>query len=218
MELAAQTRTVFGKATKTLKKQGLIPAELYGHGVDNLHLSIPEKDFKKVFREAGENTVLSIVVGGLKHPALVHEVSHDYVSGAVTHVDFRQVRMDEKIKAHIPLEFVGEAPAVKTYSGILNKTISEIEVEALPADLPHRFTVDVSSLTELNQSIYVRDIASPKGVKILVDPGTAVASVTPPMKEEEVAPPVAVDLSEVKVESEEKKAERDKEKEEKGEE
>lgn len=217
MELAAQTRTVFGKATKALKKQGLIPAELYGHGVENLHLSIPEKDFKKAFREAGENTVLSIVVGGEKHSALVHEVSHDYITGVVTHIDFRQVRMDEKIKAHIPLEFIGEAPAVKAFSGILNKTISEIEVEALPADLPHRFTVDVSLLAELNQSIYVRDLVVPKGVKILVDAGTALASVTPPMKEEEIAP-VAVDLSEVKVESEEKKAARDKEKEEKKEE
>ena len=91
--------------------------------------------------------------------------------------------------------------------------MAEIEVEALPADLPHRFTVDLSSLVELNQSIYVKDIAAPKGVKILVDPETVIVTVTPPLKEEEIAPQPVADVAEVKVETEEKKAEREKGKE-----
>jgi large subunit ribosomal protein L25 len=106
---------------------------------------------------------------------------------------------------------LGEAPAVKEHGGILNKSVAEIEVEALPGDLPHTLKIDLSKLTALNQSLYVKDIVVPKGVKFLIDPGTAVATVTEKMAEEVVAP-VAVDVAEVKVETEEKKAERDKEK------
>ena len=111
----------------------------------------------------------------------------------------------------MPVEFSGEAPAVKAHGGVLNKAMDEIEVEALPADLPHSFVVDVSGLAEIDQSIYVRDISVPAGVKVLFDPETVVVTVMPPVKEEEVAPPV-VDVADVVVETEEKKAEREAEK------
>ena len=214
MELKTESRTTFGKKNKALRAEGRIPAELYGHGVPNAHLVIDTKEFVKVFREAGENTVVTLLVGDEKRPTLIHDVIHDYLTGAVEHVDFYQVRMDEVIKAHVPVEFVGESPAVKAAGGILNKTISEIEVEALPADLPHRFTVDLGVLVELEQSIYVRDLAVPKGVKMHLAPETVIVTVGAPRKEEEIIAPVAaVDVTEVKVETEEKKAERDKEKE-----
>src|SRR3989344_581291 len=211
MELVAQIRDKLGKASKALREQGLIPAELYGHGVKNLHLAVGVKEFKKVFKEAGENTVITLRVDKETRPALIHDVARDRLHDDVTHVDFYEVRMDQKITAHIPVEFVDEAPAVKNLGGILNKTMTEIEVEALPADLPHRFTVSLSPLVELNQSIYVKDLRPPKGVKILVAPGTVMVTVTPPLKEEVVEKPAEV--SEVKVESEEKKIEREKEKE-----
>ncbi len=214
MELAVQTRDKFGKANKALRKQGVIPAELYGHGIGNMHLSVDAKEFKKVFKEAGENTLIELVIAGEKRQALIHDVTENYLSGNVDHVDFYQVRMDEKIKAHVPIEFAHDAPAVKEFGGILNKTMSEIEVEAMPADLPHRLTADLSSLAELNQSLYVKDIPVPKGVKILIDPETAIATVTPPIKEEEVIAKPEVDVTAVKVETEEKKTEREKEKEE----
>lgn len=120
--------------------------------------------------------------------------------------------MDEKITAHIPLEFTGESPAVKEFAGILNKTISEIEVEALPGDLPRHFEVDISILKELNQSFYVSDLKVPKGVEILIEPKTVIATITPQAEEEKVEE-VPVDVTAVKVESEEKAAERAKEKE-----
>lgn len=209
MQLTVQTRDKFGKANKALRESGLIPAELYGHGVPNLHLSVGGKDFAKVLKEAGETSVIELVVGGEKHPVMIHDLERDPVSGEIKHIDFHQVRMDEKIKAHIPIRFAGEAPAVKQ-GGILNQTMTEVEVEALPSSLPPHFTIDISVLAELNQSIYIKDLHGLKGVEILVDPETVIVSVTPPLKEEVEEQPV-VDVSQVVVETEEKKAEREKE-------
>src|SRR5947207_4708399 len=113
MELIVQPREKFGKANKTLRKEGVIPAELYGHGVANLHLAVNAKEFRLLFKQAGENTVIELKVGDKKHPALIHDVKRDYLSGEVEHIDFYQVRMDVKTKVHVPIEFIGEAPAVK---------------------------------------------------------------------------------------------------------
>lgn len=214
MELSAQIRTVRGKANKVLRSTGVIPAELYGRGIPNVSLSVEEKAFRKVFAEAGENTVITLVVDGAKRSVLVHEVERDYLTSAVSHIDFHEVRMDEKIKAGVPIEFSGDAPAIKSYGGLINKAMTEIEVESLPGDLPREFAIDLSGLVELNQSIYVKDLAVPANVKVLVDPETVIVTVTPPMKEEEIAPAAEVDVSTVKVETEEKKQEREKEKEE----
>lgn len=212
MDLVVKTREKFGKSTKTLRKEGLIPAELYGRGFENAHLSISRKDFQKAFGEAGESTIINLVIGNDKRPALVHDIQKDFLTDEIIHIDFHQVRMDEKITAHVPLEFMGESPAVKEFAGILNKTISEIEVEALPGDLPRHFEVDISKLKELNQSFYVSDLKIPKGVEILIDPKTVIATITPQAEEEKVEE-VPVDVTAVKVESEEKVAERAKEKE-----
>lgn len=209
IQLQAQKREKFGKANRSLRNAGIIPAELYGRGIANLHLTVGEKDFNKVFTKTGEAGIVELVIEGERRPVLIHDVQRDYLSGRVIHVDFHQVRMDEKIITHVPVEIVGESPAVKSQGGILNRTISELEVEALPSDLPSKFTVDISRLSELNQSVYVRDLDVPKGVKILVSPETVILTVTPPAKEE-VAPAASEEVSEVKVETEEKKAEREK--------
>lgn len=211
MQLSAQTREKLGKSVKTLRAEGLIPAELYGHGLENIHLMVDGKEFRKVFKTAGENTVIELLVGKDKLNALVHGIQKNHLTGVVDHIDFYQVRMDEVITTKIPVEFMGDAPAVKEQGGILNKTTIEIEVTALPAELPHSMQVDLSVLKEINQSIYVKDLSVPKGVKIEIDPDTVIVSVALPMAEEpiEQAP---VDVSAVKVESEEKKAEREKEK------
>jgi large subunit ribosomal protein L25 len=229
MDLSVQTREKFGKATRTLRQEGLIPAELYGHGIKNEHLSVPVKDFTKAFKEAGTSTILYLLVGnglpaanrqGLsvngreKKPAIIHDVVYDSLTGAIAHVDFYAVKMDEMITAKIPLEFVNESPAVKEKGAIINKSMAEIEVESLPQDLPHAFKIDLSLLDDLDKSIYVRDIKVPKGVKILVEDDTAIATATPPLAEEKIEE-APVDVSVVKVEGEEKKVERDAEKEKK---
>jgi large subunit ribosomal protein L25 len=211
MQLPVQTREKFGKSVKTLREQGLIPAELYGRGINNVHLAVEAKQFKKIFREAGENTVIDLALGKEPRKALIHGVQRNPVSQEIEHIDFYQVRMDETITAKVPFEFAGEAPAVKEYGGILNRTMNEIEVEALPGDLPHSIQVDLAELKELNQSVYVKDLKLPRGVEVTVDPETVIVTVAEPMKEEEAAPAPAADVSAVKVETEEKKAEREKE-------
>lgn len=207
MDLTVKEREKLGKGVKILRRDGFLPAELYGHGLPNTHLAVSRKEFEKIFKESGESTVINLLLGNEKRPALVHEVQKDFLTDEIVHIDFYQVRMDEKIEAHIPLEFIGEAPAVKEFGGILNKTISEIEVEALPGNLPKHFEVDLSGLKELNQSFYVSDLKVPNGVEILVEPKTVIVTVTPPLEEEkiEAAP---VDVSAIKVEGEEKVAER----------
>ena len=219
MELTVQKREITGKKISTVREKGLIPAELYGRGMENVHLSVPMNEFSKVFKEAGENTVVNLKVGPVKsdsksdhgasatYPVIIHDIQRDYVQGSIQHIDFYKVRLDEKIKAKIPLEFVGESAAVKALGAVLSKSVLELEVEALPTDLPHRLTVDISLLDELNKSVYVKDVMMPKGVEVLVDPETAI--VTAALIKEEVveAAPVA-DVTAVKVETEEKKEER----------
>ena len=208
MELQVQKREKFGKALRVSRKEGLIPGEVYGHGFKNEHVAIKAKDFLKVFDEAGESTIVNLKLGREGWPVLIYDVKKDYLSGEVAHVDFYRVTMTEKIKAKVPLEFIGESLAIKDKLGILNKAMSEIEVEALPANLPHNFQVDLSSLVDLTSNIYVKDLSISKNVKVLVDLETVVATIVPMQKEEVVAPVVA-DVSTVKVEGEEKKAERD---------
>ena len=207
MDLQAQERNVFGNRVNALRREGRIPAELYGHGVPNLHLSVASRDFGKLYASAGENTVITIEVGKQKFPAIIHHVDRHYLSGDPLHIDFYQVKMDEKIAARIPLEFVGESAAVREKGAVINRSMTEIEVEALPNDLPHLLKVDLAMLDDIDKTIYVRDIAAPKGVTFLVEGDTAVATATAPRAEEEEAAPVA-DVSAVKVEAEEKVAER----------
>ena len=192
MELAVETRELLGKKVVSLRREGKIPAELYGHGVKNQHLTVDAKAFRKALKEAGESTVLTLVLGKQKFQTLIHDIQRDAISEAVTHVDFYEVRMDEKVTTEVPIVFAGDAPAVKAYGGVLVKSLEKIEVEALPADLPQNISVDLSVLGELNQTIYVRDIPIIERVKFLADPEMAVASVTEQQIEvEEIAPPAS---------------------------
>lgn len=208
MDLSVQNRDEISKNVKEVREKGYILAEFYGHGMENMHLAVKKDEFRKAYKEAGESSVITLVLGSKKMPALIHEVQQDYVSGETMHIDFYGVRMDEKISAGVVLEFIGEAPAVKTHGGVINKAMQEVEVEALPADLPHSIKVDLGTLTEIGQSIYVKDLSLPKGVEVLVDPETVVVGIAAPRAEEET-PAAPVDISEVKVESDEKKAERE---------
>ncbi|MCS6789074.1 MAG: 50S ribosomal protein L25 [Patescibacteria group bacterium] len=216
MDLKVQIRKNLGKKVKNLRNQGLIPAELYGHNISNMHLVVNFKDFNNVYRQAGESSIINLVIEDDKSknniPVLIHDIQRDYLNGNILHIDFYQIKMDEKIRTYVPLKFVGESPAVKNYGGILNKSMLEIEIEALPKDLPHEVEVDVSNLKELGQSIYVRDLKLPKGVRILIDLDNPVATVIAQKEEEAITEPI--DISSVKVESEEKKLEREKTKEE----
>ncbi|OGY68304.1 MAG: hypothetical protein A3H63_03025 [Candidatus Harrisonbacteria bacterium RIFCSPLOWO2_02_FULL_45_10c] len=212
MELQVQKREKLGRGVKALRKQGLVPAELYGKGLENFHVSVPAKEFKKVYKESGENTVVQVVMDKKKYPVLIQDVSYAPVSGDVTSVDFYQVRMDEKLKVGVPVEFVGISLAVKEKNGLLVKALQEVQVEALPADIPHDFKVDLSKISDIGQSIYVKDLEVPANVRVLVNPETVVVTVTAKVTEEEelaMQQAAAAGVEGVKVETEEKKAERE---------
>jgi large subunit ribosomal protein L25 len=215
MNLAVQPRVILGKKTKYLRKEGLIPAELYGRSIKNQHLSISAKDFKKVFKEAGESTVINLVLENKNFPALIYGVNKNPITDEFENVDFYQVRMDEKLKTKIPLEFINESPAVKEKGGILVKAMHEIEVESLPADLPHSLVIDLSSLSDLNQSFYVKNLNlaewEKRGVKIIIDSESVVATVKPKLTEDQekaLEAQAIPSVETIKVETEEKKAER----------
>lgn len=191
-----------------MRRKGQIPAELYGHGISNLHLSVNSKEFAKLYKEAGENTVINVKVDGSVKPVLIHDVQFNPLTEEIRAIDFYEVRMDEETRIPVPLEFVGVPPAVSDLHGVLIKAMDEIEVEALPGDIPSEIKIDLSKLTELNQSIYVKDLAVTGKFKFTVDPETVVLTVSEPAPEEEV-PVAEVKPEEVVVETEEKKAERD---------
>ena len=208
MDLSVQNRDEISKNIKEVRAKGYLLAEFYGHEMENLHLAVKQDEFRKAFKEAGESSVINLVLGTKKFPALIHGVQVDPVSSETVHIDFYGVRMDEKLTATVAFEFVGESPAVKEFGGVVNKSLQEVEVEALPSDLPHSIQVDISKLLNIGDSIYIKDLSLPKGVEVLVDPETTVVGIAAP-REEEVAPVTPVDISEIKVESEEKKAERE---------
>ena len=209
MELVAQKREKLGKASKALRGEDLIPAEIYGFGIQNEHISVNSKEFAKVFKEVGENTVVNLVIDGNKQPALVQDVQRDRITHEVTHIDFYKVRMDKAVRVSIPLKFIGESLAVKEKLGTLNKAISEVEVEALPADLPHDIEVDLGILMDIEKVIHISDLKVSNKVKVLLEPDAVIATLVELRKEEVVEKPV--DVSEVKVEGEEKRAEKAKE-------
>jgi large subunit ribosomal protein L25 len=206
MNLTAKTREILGRSVKSLRDAGLVPAELYGHGVSNRHLSVSAKDFLKVYKEAGESVIVNLDLDGEKIPVLIQEVSFDPVKNSALHVDFRQVNMKEKITASIPLDFTGISMAVKEKKGVLVKAMQEIEIEALPANLPSKIEVDISAINEIGESIHIKDLKAIEGVEFLVDGETVVATVSEQAKEEEV-PAGPASVEDVKVEGEEKKSE-----------
>jgi len=188
LELNTQIRDIAGKKLKTLREKGFIPAVIYGPGHKPISLQINYKEFEKIFNEAGESTIIKLKIEGEKSDknVLIHEIAKDPVKGKFIHVDFYHVRMDKPIKAEVPLVFEGEAPAVKVLEGVLVKNVTEIEIEALPKDLPHEIKVDISILDSFDKHIRAKDLILPSGVKIFINPEEMIVSVMPPRAEEEI--------------------------------
>lgn len=183
-----------------------MPAELFGNGIENEHLTVSQKEFVKVFKTAGEHELVTIAIeGGKKIPVLITDAHRHPISGLYLAADFFAVRMDEKIRVKIPFAFVGEAPATKMGLPII-KVIDEIEIETLPGKMPHEFTVDISSLDNHGKSIHVKDIKALKDAKIFVSPESVIITVGEKTKAEEVvvapaaeaAPAAAVPAPEAK--------------------
>lgn len=203
--------------TGPIRKAGGIPAVVYGHKIKNVNLTVDGRSFASLYKTAGETTVLDLHIEGesADRSVLIHDVAVDPVLSNIIHVDFYEVKKGEKIKTHIPLVFEGESAAVKTESGVLVKNIYKLEIEALPKDLPHEITVDISKLATFSDAITIGDLDVPAGVKVFGDPKDVIAKVMAPRTAEELESLEKVaemKVDEVKVETEEKKKEREAEK------
>jgi large subunit ribosomal protein L25 len=189
-----------------LRKGGEIPAVFYGAGKDTTSVSISLVEFKKVWRDAGESSAVKIGLGTGSVDVLIHEVQVDPVTDEPIHVDFLAIDMKKKIKVNVPIVFEGISNAVKSGIGNLVKVLHEIEIEALPADLPHDLVADISKLETLKDQVFVSDIKIPAGVTVINNLTDVVASIIEQVEEkEEVAAPV--DLSAIEVEKKGKKEE-----------
>ncbi len=189
-----------------IRTSGMIPAVFYGAGKETTSISVSQKEFEKVFKEAGESSTIGLVVDGKNVDVLIHEVQYDPIKGTPTHVDFLVVDMNKPIQVHVPLEFVGVSPAAKSNLGTLVKVMHELEVKALPKDLPHSISVDLEKLVDLSSQILVSDLKLPAGVTATAHENEVVASIAAQVEEkEEAAAPV--DLSAIEVEKKGKKEE-----------
>ncbi len=187
INLSTEQRKILGKKVKHLRKEGKVPANIFGKDIKSKSLTVEEADFRKVFKEAGETGVINVKVGSDEYPALVHSVQLDPRTDALLHVDFHKVNLKEKITTHVPITTEGESPAVKSGIGLILQTINELEVESLPTDIPSEIIIDASKLTEVGQSIHVKDLKIDKDkVEVKNDPENTVLTVqTAEMKEEE---------------------------------
>lgn len=186
--LKAVHRDVIGKQVKALRREGMLPAVLYGKHIDPIPLSLDAREADRVLSNISLSTLVTIDLEGNRYPALIRERQRNVIAGNVIHVDFLAITMSEKLRANVSVEFEGEAPATLDLGGYLVTGVSELAVECLPSDLPERVLVDVSGLKEIGDTIYVRDIVVPDNVEILDEPDTMVvliASRAVPVEEEE---------------------------------
>lgn len=182
--LSATTRDLVGRKVKTLRAKGQTPATVYGKNVKSVSVAIDSDAFRNVYAAAGETGLVELSVGGDIRPVLIHAVQKDAVKGQILHVEFYQVDLREKVHANVPLEFVGDAPAVIGKVGVLLTILDEVEVEALPTDLPEKLTVDVTTLANVDQELKVSDVKVPTGVTVLTSTDQTVVRVGPLISKE----------------------------------
>jgi large subunit ribosomal protein L25 len=183
--IQAEKRTVTGKQVKALRREGKLPAVIYGYGIDPISIVLDTRSSSRTLAKATSSSLITIELDGTQYPTLVREKQLDFIRNSIIHVDFMAVSMTEKITASVGVHVVGESPAVKEFGAILVTGLTELEVECLAADLPERFTVDVSGLAEISSGVYVRDVVPPANVEILNDPEEMIVVATAMAAEEE---------------------------------
>lgn len=183
------TLEVEKRDTKTspeaVRGEGKVPAVFYGRKEEATSVAVEAGAFMRIFREAGESTIIVLEGLGEAKEALIHEVAVHPVTGAIQHVDFYVIEKGKKLHVEVPLEFVGESSAVKDLGGMVVKVLHELEIEALPKDLPHEIVVDISGLVDFESQITVADLPLPEGVTALLDGEEIIAMVSEPKEEEE---------------------------------
>jgi large subunit ribosomal protein L25 len=167
--ITAQKRDQTGKKVKYLRREGLIPAVIYGRDIETLPISLKKRETTLLFKKISGSTILTIDVDGKEHATLVREVQHDYIKNELLHIDFQAVSLMEKLRTHVSLTLVGKAPVLENFDALIVSGIDQIEVECLPQDLVDTIEVDVSSLAEIGSAIYVKDLPKLANMEILTD-------------------------------------------------
>jgi large subunit ribosomal protein L25 len=199
IELAVAPRSVLGKKVKVLRRQGMTPANIYGHGIPSQAVQVLTPDLARAIRAVGRNTMLQLHVEGEKkrRPVFVRTVQRNPITDEFLHIDFYQVSLKEKIRIEVPLVIVGEAPAVSVHHGILLQNVNVVTMEGLPGDLPPHIEVDVSGLEEIDDAVHLKDLDVSPDVTVMAEPELVVAKVAAPrLVEEEVEEEVAEELEE----------------------
>jgi large subunit ribosomal protein L25 len=182
--LKAQVRELTGKKVRKLRLEGGVPMGVYGKGVESVSLSAELGEFAKVYNEAGETSLVELQFNDKTLPVLIKNVQIHALTRKIVHAELHAVNLKEKIKANVPVELVGESPAVQNNVGVLLQTLNEIEVEALPADLPEKIEADVANLAEIDQQIIVSDLKAISGVTFLTEAAEIIVKVAPAVSEE----------------------------------
>lgn len=185
--LAATHRDVIGKKVKTLRRDGKLPAVLFGHGVDSTPIVLDLKESTKILSSVGSSTLVIIDLEGKEYTALVRERQRDIIYRTLTHIDFQALSMTETVRTRVPVH-IGEqeVPAVIEFGAIINTGLDMLEIECLPKDLPERIVIDVSRLFEIGDSILVKDLTLPAGIEVLDDPDTLIVVASAPISDEEL--------------------------------
>jgi len=180
IELKVANRGILGKKVKHLRRQGITPVHVFGHGIESLALQCDAKELERVLSQAGQTRLINLKLAKEKksRTVLVREFDRDWRRGQLVHVDFYQVRMEEKLRLEIPVVLIGEAPALKAKTNMLDHELGTLTVECLPAKIPNSFEVDISSLAELDQAIRVKDITLDKDITVLNNPDLVVAKIS----------------------------------------
>lgn len=211
--LHVKNREIGKKNLKLIKKNMAIPAVVYGNINNNKNITIDYNTFFKIFKKAGTNTIIDLIdEKNIKIPTIIRSVDFHPVTNKITHVDFFAVRMDSEIDTTVGISIVGESDAIKLQNGILIHNLSKIDIRCMPADLIHTIEVDISSIKEVGESIYVKDLKVPSKIKIMNDPEEIVLSIV--AQEEETEEAVTSNISDTsestKEENKEIKEDKDK--------
>lgn len=205
--LKATRRTVTGKHVSTLRHQGLLPAVMYGHGIEPIAISLDAHSTSLALASLSSSTLVNIDLDGQVKATLVREKQRHPVKRNLLHVDFQVVSMTEKLRTKVSIVFDGVAPAVKDFNGVVVSNLTDIEVEALPGDLPEHILVDISGLAAIGDALHISDLKLGKGVEIFADPEEVVVVIAG--TKEEVEPEVVGETDEPEVIERGKKEEED---------
>jgi large subunit ribosomal protein L25 len=182
-QLNVARRAILGKKVRAMRRQGIIPANIYGNNVESVAVQVPSDDLRHLMKNHSRTEIVYVQLDGEERPTFIKDVHRNPVTDQVLHVDFFQISLKEKVKIEVPIHLVGIPPAVDQHGGILTHHLNYVLVEALPTSIPSSIEVDVSGLAEIGASIHVSDLTTDEGAEILQDAESVVARIDLPAAE-----------------------------------